>query len=301
MSYYDEIKNELVNNEVYKRVKDYSKNRSDLNTYYNVGKLLVEAQGGEKRAKYGDELIKEYSKKLSVDLNKKYSERNLRNMRKFYLIFKDEIWQTLSAKLSWSHYVEILFLDNNNSIRYYLSVANAQNLSVRELKNKIKNQEYERLDEKTKLKLINKEELVVNDFVKNPIFIKNTNNYDFITEKILKKLILEDLENFMKELGDGFSFIGSEYKIKIGDSYNYIDLLLFNYIYNCFIVVELKVTELKKEYIGQIEVYMNYIDKNVKSLYQNKTIGIIIVRKDNKFILEYSSDRRIFETTYILK
>ena len=171
-------------------------------------------------------------------------------------------------------------------------------MSKRELRNRIKNNEYERIDDKTKLKLISDEKLEVNDFVKNPIVIKNTNNYEVINEKILKQLILEDLESFMRELGKGFSFIGSEYKIKIGDSYNYIDLLLFNYIYNCFIVVELKVTELRKEHIGQIEVYMNYIDKNVRNIYQDRTIGIVIVRKDNRFILEYSSDKRIFETTY---
>jgi len=113
-------------------------------------------------------------------------------------------------------------------------------------------------------------------------------------------LILEDIPSFLKELGSGFTFVENEFKIKIGDKYNYIDLLLFNYIYNCFVVVELKITELKKEHIGQIEVYMNYIDKNVKSINHNKTIGIIIVKKGNKFILEYSSDNRIFETTYML-
>ena len=104
----------------------------------------------------------------------------------------------------------------------------------------------------------------------------------------------------MKEVGEGFSFIDSEYKIKIGNNYNYIDILLFNYKYNCFVVIELKVTELKKEHIGQIHTYMNYIDKNVKSIYQDKTIGIIIVRKDNQFIMEYCSDERIYRTTYEL-
>ena len=107
------------------------------------------------------------------------------------------------------------------------------------------------------------------------------------------------MELFLKELGPGFSFIGSEYKIKIGDTYNFIDLLLFNYKYNCFIVVELKVNELKKEHIGQTEIYMNYIDKNLKTINQNKTIGIIICKKDNKLILSYCSDKRVFTTRYI--
>ena len=108
------------------------------------------------------------------------------------------------------------------------------------------------------------------------------------------------MDSFLKELGNGFCYIENEYKIKLGDRYNYIDLLLFNYIYNCFVIVELKVTELRKEHIGQINLYMNYIDKNVKNIYQDKTIGIIICKKDNKFVMEYCSDDRIYRTTYVL-
>jgi predicted nuclease of restriction endonuclease-like (RecB) superfamily len=301
MNYYNEIKQELLNNEIYKKVKDYSKNRSDLNTYYNVGKLIVEAQGGDPKSEYGNKLIKEYSIKLTKELGKGYSWRNLYNMRQYYLLFSKElILQTLSAKLSWSHIIELICLDDINRINYYIKLSYDYNLSVRELRIRIKNNEYERLDESVKQKLINNEEDKVNDFIKNPILIKNNYNYVQITEKILKQLILEDLENFLTELGDGFTFIKSEYKIKVGRSYNYIDLLLFNYKYNCFVVVELKVTELKKEHIGQIQIYMNYIDKNIKSINQDKTIGIIICKKENKFIIEYSSDSRIFETSYKL-
>ena len=104
----------------------------------------------------------------------------------------------------------------------------------------------------------------------------------------------------MKELGNGFSFIESEYKIRLGDRYNFIDLLLYNIEYNCYVVVELKVTELKKEHIGQIQIYMNYINKNIKTINQDETIGIIICRKDNYFIMEYCSDKRIYQTTYEL-
>ena len=130
--------------------------------------------------------------------------------------------------------------------------------------------------------------------------IKNKNNIDLVSEKALQKLILEDIESFMKELGNSFSFIGSEYKIRIGNTYNYIDLLLFNYEYNCFVVIELKVTALKKEYIGQIEIYMNYIDENMKKINQDKTIGIIICKHDNKYIIEYCSDDRIISRKYEL-
>ena len=300
MNYYNEIKNELINNEVYKSVKDYSKNKNELSTYYNVGKLLIEAQDGEERAKYGDGLIKEYSKKLSEELGGKYNITTLKRMRQFYLII--EKGATLWHQLTWSHYRELLTFDNIDEINYYIKQTGDYNLSVRELREKIKSKEYQRLDNNTKLKLINKEETVVSDFIKNPIVIKNKYNIDKeeITEKILKKLILEDLDNFLKELGTGFSYIENEYKIKVGNTYNYIDILLFNYIYNCFVVIELKVTELKKEHIGQIQIYMNYVDKNIKTINQDKTIGVIICKKDNGYYIEYSSDNRIFSKNYIL-
>ena len=194
----------------------------------------------------------------------------------------------------------MLSLNDMNAIRYYLNECEKNNYTIKQLQEKIKNNEYERLDEKTKEKLKTKKEYEIEDYIKHPIIIKNTNDYESISEKQLQKLILEDIPSFLKELGNGFTFIDNEYKIKIGDNYNYIDLLLFNYIYNCFVVIELKVTELKKEHIGQTEIYMNYIDKNIKTINQNKTIGIIICKKENKFVLEYCSDSRIYETTYML-
>ncbi len=301
MNYHNEIKEKLINNEVYKKVKDYSKNRNELETYYNVGKLIIEAQGGEKRAKYGDNLIKEYSKKLTKEVSKKYGERNLRNMRQFYIMFKNEIWHSVNSKLSWSHYKELFSIKNNIELEYYIKISIEQNLSYRQLHDKIKNKEYERLSIEAKNKLSKKEEVKVNDLIKNPILIRNSYNYEKITEKVLKQLILEDLDNFLSELGEGFLYAGNEYKIKIGDRYNYIDLLLYNIRYNCYVVVELKVTELKKEYIGQISTYMNYVDKHMKSINQDKTIGIIICKKGNDFVMEYCSDDRIFETNFILK
>ena len=300
MNYYNQIKEELVNNEIYKKVKDYSKNKSDLSTYYNVGKLLIEAQGGEERAKYGDNLIKEYSKKLIKEVGKKYNERTLRRIRQFYLMFKEQKWSAVPTNLTWSHYTELLILNNPTEIEYYIKISIEQNLSYRQLHEKIKNKEYERLDSKTKEKLITKEESKINDFIKNPILIKNSYNYTKISEKILKQLIIEDLDNFMKELGEGFCYIENEYKIKIGERYNYIDLLLYNIKWNCYTVVELKVTELKKEHIGQIQTYMNYVDKHIKTITQHKTIGIIVCAKDNKIILEYCSEPRIYETSFVL-
>ena len=292
INYYDEIKNELVNNEITKKVKDYSKNRSDLTTYYSVGKLLSEAG-----KHYGEGIIKEYSKRLTSEFGKGYTPTRLRYFRRFYEVLIKH--PTVSDKLSYSHYCELIWFDIDK-IDYYIKIAEEQNLSVRELREKIKNNEYERLDESTKEKLKEKEELKVPDLVKNPIQIKNTSGNNEISEKVLQKLILEDIPSFLDELGNGFTFVRNEYKIKIGDRYNYIDLLLFNYEFNCFVVVELKVSELKKEHIGQIEFYMNYIDKNLKNINQNKTIGIIICKKDNNYIIEYCSDDRIIAREYEL-
>ena len=293
MNYYKKIKNELINNEITKRIKDYSKNRSDLTTYYNVGKLLSEAG-----KHYGEGIIKEYSKKLTKELGKGYGLSNLKRMRQFYRMI--EKGAPLGHQLTWSHYRELLPIKDINEIKYYIYISEEQNLTRDELKCKIKSDDYKRLPIEFKSKLISKEQVKIKDLIKNPIVIKNNNNKEIISEKILQQLILEDLPSFLDELGNGFSFIKNEYKIKIGNTYNYIDLLLYNYEYNCFVVVELKVTELKKEHIGQIEVYMNYIDKNLKGITQDKTIGIIICKKNNKFIMEYCSDSRILSKEYTL-
>ena len=293
MNYYNEIKTELINNEITRRVKEYSKNRSDLNTYYNVGKLLSEAG-----KHYGEGIIKEYSKRLTNELGKGYSISNLKNMRNFYVFFSKS--QTMSGQLTWSHYIELLKLVDKEKINYYIKIIEEENLSVRELRQRIKNNEYGRLDEETKKKLKNKEELKVPDLVKNPIQIKNTSGNNEISEKVLQKLILEDIPSFLKELGSGFSFIDNEYKIKMGDRYNYIDLLLYNIKYKCYVVVELKVTELNSNHTGQIQKYMNYIDKNIKNIDDNKTVGIIICKKENKYVIEYCSDDRIISREYEL-
>ena len=291
INYYNEIKETLVKNEIYKKVKDYSKNKSDLNAYFEVGRLIVEAQGGEKRAKYGNKLIKEYSEKLTKELGKGYTERNLRNMRSFYIKFKK--WHAVRAELTWTHYRLLLPLKDLKMVEYYMNIAILQNLSYRELYERIKSKEYERIGFKEEL-----EEPKVSTLIKNPIMIKVKDKNERLTEYALHRSILENMDDFLKELGIGFLYAGSEVKIKIGDNYHYIDFLLFNYKFNCFVVVELKVTEFKAEYIGQITKYINYVDKNIKELFNDKTVGVVICKKENRFVMEYCSDNRIFTTTY---
>jgi len=221
-------------------------------------------------------------------------------MRKFYEIFKNEKLTPLVSKLSWSHYIQLLSLKNVDEIIYYINVTINNNLNKRELQEKINNQEYDRLSNETKIKLIESEELKVNDLVPNPIIIKSNLLKEEITEYALKQMILNDLDVFLLQLGNGFTYVGNEYKIKLGDRYNYIDLLLYNIKYKCYVVVELKVTELKKEHTGQIMTYMNYIDKNIKTIEENKTVGIIICKRDNKYIIEFCSDNRIIAREYEL-
>ncbi len=265
MNYYEEIKNKIIDNETYERVKDYS-----------------------------------YSKKLVIEVGTKCNERTLRRMRQLYLLFKKQKWSPLATKLSWSHYSEVLSIKDEEKLMYYINACISKNLSKMELREKIKSKEYERLPDETKNKIIKEEKLEVKDLVPNSILIKNTNNIEIITEKVLHNLILKDIPSFMKELGNGYSFIDDEYKIKIGDTYHKIDLLLFNIKYNAYVVVELKVNEFKVEYISQVQKYMNYIDKNIKEISNNNTIGILICKRENKYVIEYCSDERIVVREYEL-
>ena len=233
--YYEEIKNEFINNEINRKVKTYSINKSDLTTYYNVGKMLSEVG-----KHYGEGIIKEYSKRLTSELGKKYSIRYLFDIRKFYLFSKVH---PLDAQLSISHYRLLYPLDNDNEINYYMNEAIKRKLSKRQLETIIKSKEYERLPKEVKEKLIKNEKFTVIDFVKNPLYIRTNNNEETISEKLLQKLILENIPAFLEELGTGFTFIKNEYPIKLGNIYNYIDLLLYNIKYRCYVVVELKVTK----------------------------------------------------------
>ena len=296
INYYEKIKQELLNNEISKLAKRNSINNSDLTTYYNVGKMLSEAGKS-----YGENIIGKYSVKLTQELGKKYNTTTLKRMRQFYLLI--EKGARFGHQLSWSHYIELIPIKNINEVNYYINICEKELLTRDELRNRIKSKEYERLSEETKNKLITNEELKLPDLVPNPIMISNCDYIDInsISEKYLQENIMLNISSFLKELGNGFSFIDNEYKIKIGNNYNYIDLLLYNVKFKCYVVVELKVTVLKKEHIGQIQVYMNYIDKNVKELTDNKTIGIIICSKNNQFIIEYSSDERIFAREFKLE
>ena len=295
MNYYNDIKDKLIKCEIYDKVKDYSKDRYKVSVYFEIGRLLVEAGG-----KYGDNIIEKYSKKLVIEVGKKYNRRTLFRMKKFYNVFSNEKVTTLLTQLSWSHYLLLLSLNDYDEIIYYINVSKNNNLTQRQLHEKIKNKEYERLDDDTKNKLIKKEKLEVYDLIPDPIYIKSNLYNVELTEYALKQIVLNNIDEFLLQLGNGFAYIGNEYRIKIGNTYNYIDILLFNIKFNCYVVLEFKVTKLKKEHIGQIQVYMNYIDSNLKRINHDKTIGIIICKRNNRYIIEYCSDNRIISREYNL-
>ena len=302
MNYYNEIKSILVDNAIGKKVREYKSNQKDLESYYNVGKLLVEAQGGEERAKYGNGLIKEYSKRLNSELGKGYTVTRLKYMRTFYELVKKSpplADQFKNVNTTWSNICEILYLKNIEEIKYYLNLSNKLCLTKRELRLRIKSNEYNRLSVEVKEKLKSNEVVGTNEKVPSPVVLQGLKVNDKLTEKIVQKWIDENPASFCEALGEGYTYVKSQYKIKIGSNYNYIDVLLFNYISNSFVVVEIKVTELKKEHIGQKETYINYIDANLKKDFHNKTTGILLVRENNKWLIKYINNDVILVRNYI--
>ena len=295
MNYYNEIKEKLIKSEIYDKAKDYSKDRHKVGVYFEIGELLSKA-GKE----YGKNIIRQYSEKLMIEVGKKYNERTLRRIRQFYDVFTNQKWSTLWTKLCWSHYREVLSLKDINEMVYYLNECEDKNLTQRQLHEIIKQNTYNRLSSETKSKLIKSQELEVSDLIPNPIIIKTSSPKEELSEYALKETILNNIDDFLKQLGTSFTYVGNEYKIKLDDRYNYIDLLLYNIKYKCYVVVELKITELKKEHTGQIMTYMNYIDKNIKTIEENDTVGIIICKQDNKYVIKYCSDERIIAREYEL-
>ena len=303
MNYFKNIEELIVENEANKKANALRDNSSTLLTYWNIGKLIVEAQGGEKRAKYGDNLISEWGKKLSEKYGKGYDKSNLTRMRALYTSFP--IVGTLSQQLSWSHYYSILPIKNENERNYYINLVILNNLSVRELQREIKNKSFDRLSyaDKEHIEIIsdtNNTSLSIKDMIKDPIILKTDKNLDIIDELTIHKYIISLLEDKFLELGTGFALIGHEYKIHIDKKTYKIDLLFFNYKLNSFVVVEVKTRKIKHTDIGQLNFYVNYVEGNIKDINHNKTIGLLIVKEKDKYIVKYTTSNDILVTTYAL-
>lgn len=300
--YYKNIRQLIENNLVEIRKQELSSSYHILITYYNVGKELINAQGGEVRAKYGNNLIVNYSKKLTKEFGRGYDVSNLKRMRMLYLCFQKG--GTPPHQLSWSHYYKLLSIKDESKRNYYINSAIEHNFSVRQLVEYMKSNAYERLVNKDniKLKYINDfdDETNILDMIKNPILITINKSVDKITEKVLKKFMLEQIEKTMLELGVGFAYIGSEVPIKIDGKILRPDLVFFNTELACYVILELKIRELTIKDIGQIEFYVRYYDSYIKKPFYNETIGITISKKVNKNIINYNEKKNIKHSEYEL-
>ena len=282
--------------EINKGYHDYFKNKDLVNNYFEIGKLLIEAQGGEEHDTYGNKLIKTWSAELTEKFGKGYDASNLRRFRQFYSEFK--MCGTVCHTLTWSNIRILLPIKNENKRNYYINMCIKKNLSARELKKEIKNNAFERLSlaDKENIKLISdkNELLTIKDTLKDPVLIPINEDLDNISEEKLAKIIRKELEIFLLELGHGYAYIGKE--VRMGESY--CDLLFFNYEFNCFVVIELKTRKIKKEDIGQLEYYINYVDENMKKESFNPTIGVLVAKEGNYLVMKYCTNKNIYKTTY---
>ena len=299
MNYYKEVESLIKKNEINKGVRALQDNSETLYTYWHIGKLIVEAQGG---AKYGNNLIKKWGKKLSEKYGKGYDYTNLSRMRLLYIAFP--IVGSLSQQLTWTHYRYILPIKNANERNYYINQAILNNLSVRDLRCEIKNKSFDRLSykDKTNIEIITEsDKLTIEDMLKDSIILKSDIETKELNEAIIHKYVISLLENKFLELGTGFALVEHEYKIIIDNKTYHIDLLFYNYLLNAFVVIEVKTRNLKPQDIGQLEFYVDYVENNIKKNYHQKTIGVLIVKKNNKYIIEYTTNPDIYVTTYLLK
>lgn len=290
-NYLENIRSYIISEQARTIVRDYSANKSKLETNYNIGKELSEAG-----KHYGEGIVKKYAKELTKEFGKGYGITELRKMRAFYYIAQK--CAPLGRVLTWSHYKLLLPLKNLDEIKFYIDLTIRDNLSKRALAERIKSNEYGRLAPETKQKLKEEKEVNQSEMVPSNIVIPSNKLEEKLTEKVLENLIIDNISEVMGQLGKGYCFIKKQYKLNIGNNKNYIDILLFNIKYNNYVVVEIKAREFRKEDIGQIKLYMNYIDKEVKNITQNKTMGIIITKEVNEFVIRYIKEDNIAISTF---
>lgn len=290
-NYLENIRSYIISEQARTIVRDYSANKSKLETNYNIGKELSEAG-----KHYGEGIVKKYAKELTKEFGKGYGITELRKMRAFYYIAQK--CAPLGRVLTWSHYKLLLPLKKLDEIKFYIDLTIRDNLSKRALAERIKSNEYGRLAPETKQKLKEEKEVNQSEMVPSNIVIPSNKLEEKLTEKVLENLIIDNISEVMGQLGEGYCFIKKQYKLNIGNNKNYIDILLFNIKYNNYVVVEIKAREFRKEDIGQIKLYMNYIDKEVKNITQNKTMGIIITKEVNEFVIRYIKEDNIAISTF---
>ena len=303
---FNNIKELVVNsrNKIYTTV-----NIEMLKLYWNIGKIIMEIQKGDERAKYGDSILEKLSEKLTSEFGKGFSSRNLRTMRKFYLIYP--IWQTVSSKLSWSHYLELIKIEDKSKRNFYFNECINTKWSVRELQRQRDSLLYERLllsaDKEKVLELSEKGQILKTskDLVKDPFVLEflDIKENTYYLESDLEKNILEHLKEFLLELGKGFGYVGNQVRITLNEEHFYPDLVFYNRILKCFVIIDLKIGKVTHQDIGQMQMYVNYYDREIKQRDENQTIGILLSTNKNETVVKYTlpqSNETIFSTEYKL-
>jgi len=299
MNYYDEVNSYVKKVEIGKAIRETNANMELVECYWNVGRLIVEAQGGKDKSKYGNALLKDWSAKLTKEYGKGYDYTNLSRFRQLYLCFP--IIGAVRQQLSWTIIRTILPIKDENKRNYYINLCIENNLSQRELIKEIKNNSYERLEHKRdKIDIVvpTKVPAITNNF-KNPILLE-LKDKEIKSESDLEKLIYSQLSCVFLQLGNGFMWVGNQYKVSDGNKNYFIDMLLYNIKYDCYVVVEIKCRKLKKEDKGQVEFYMNLVDNYVKEPNNNPTIGIIITKDQDKFVANFVKGEKLVPLTYEL-
>ena len=304
--FYLEIKSFI--NDARKRVRNYA-NATLLFVYWNIGKKIVEEQGGEDRARYGDNIIEELSKRMTADFGEGYDSRKLRRIRQFYLMFPN--WVSVRPELSWTHYIKIFTIQEQHIRDYYIEEAIKGNWSVRQLERQINTCAYSRslnnmlsineitnIDNKEKLETYEPKKVIKDPYVLEFLGLDTTN----YVEKDLEEALITHLQKFLLELGRGFTFVARQKRISYDSEDYYIDLVFYNIYLRCYVVIDLKTEKLSYEALGQIDMYRNYYDKEVKTIDDNPTIGLLLVTEQNNLVAKYSSiykDKNIFVSKYM--
>ncbi len=308
-NYINEIKTILKN----ARQKAYTAvNSVMVEAYWKIGRRIVEEeQNGKERAEYGKEILQNLSKELTEEFGKGYSYRTLREIRQFYLMFSDfEKWRTVSAKLTWSHFQKVLRVSNEKARIFYLTEAAENMWSVRTLDRNISTLYYNRIVASIDKKIVENEmkektkKLQAKEFIKNPVvleFLDLPSNMSY-TESQLEKALTDDIQKFMMELGKGFAFVERQQHIRTENSDFYIDLVFYNYILKCFVIVELKTGKLTHQDIGQLDMYVRMYNDLKKQENDNPTIGLLLCTDTDSTVIKYSvlnDNKNLFASKYV--
>ena len=308
-NYINEIKKILKN----ARQKAYTAvNSAMVEAYWKIGRRIVEEeQSGRERAEYGKEIIKNLSKELTEEFGKGFGERNIRNIRQFYILFSDyEKWKSLISKLTWTHIQKVLRVSNEKARIFYLTEAAENMWSVRTLDRNISTLYYNRIVASIDKKIVENEmkektkKLQAKEFIKNPVvleFLDLPTNMSY-TESQLEKALTDDIQKFMMELGKGFAFVERQQHIRTENSDFYIDLVFYNYILKCFVIVELKTGKLTHQDIGQLDMYVRMYDDLKKQENDNSTIGLLLCTDTDSTVIKYSvlnDNKNLFASKYV--